>query len=67
MMRGHRVPSLPELRQTAIDLGVKLYGCQLSLEVMEIARQDLIHEVTACVGVASFLEQAQQADISLFI
>lgn len=67
MMRGHRVPALPELRQTAIDLGVKLYGCQLSLEVMEIARQDLIPEVTACVGVAHFLEQAQQADIGLFI
>jgi len=67
MMRSHRVPTLTELRQTALDLGVKFYGCQMSLEVMEIPREALIPEVTACVGVAHFLEQAKEADISLFI
>jgi peroxiredoxin family protein len=67
MMRAKRVPSLIELRQTAIDLGVKFYGCQTSMSVMEIPRDALIDEVRACVGVAFFLEQAQQSDISLFI
>jgi peroxiredoxin family protein len=67
MMRAKRAPSLSELRQTAIDLGVKLYGCQMSMEVMEIPREALIGDVSSCVGVAFFIEQAQQSDVSLFI
>jgi len=67
MMKAKRVPSLAELRQTAIDLGVKFYGCTTSMEVMEIPREAMIGEVNACVGVAAFLEQAQQSDVSLFI
>ena len=67
MMRAKRIPSLAELRQTAIDLGVKLYGCQTSMSVMEIPKEALIDEVNACVGVAYFLEQAQESDITLFI
>jgi len=37
------------------------------MEVMEIPREKMIDEVAQCVGVATFLEQAQQADITLFI
>ncbi len=67
MMKARRVPSLAELRQTAIDLGVKMYGCQMSMDVMEIPKETLIDETAACVGVAYFIEQAQQSDVSLFI
>ncbi len=67
MMKAKRVPSLAEMRQTAIDLGVKLYGCQMSMAIMEIPKEKMIDEVAQCVGVATFLEQAQQADVSLFV
>jgi len=67
MMRAKRVPSLAELRQTAIDLGVKLLGCQMSMAVMEIPKEAMIDEVAQCVGVATFIEQAQQSDVTLFI
>ena len=67
MMKAKRVPTLAELRQMAIDLGVKLYGCQMSMEVMEIPKEKMIDEVAQCVGVATYIEQAQQADVSLFI
>ena len=67
MMKAKNIPGLAELRQTAIDLGVKFYGCQMSMEVMEIPREKMINEVEKCVGVAFFLEQAQQADVTLFI
>lgn len=67
MMKAKRVPSLAEMRQMAIDLGVKLYGCQMSMEVMEIPRDKMIDEVAQCVGVATFIEQAQQADVTLFV
>jgi peroxiredoxin family protein len=67
MMKAKRVPSLAQLRQTAVDLGVKLYGCQMSMEVMEIPREKIIDEVAQCVGVVTFIEQAQQADVTLFV
>jgi len=67
MMKAKRVPSLAQLRQTALDLGVKLYGCQMSMEVMEIPREKMIDEVAQCVGVVTFIEQAQQADVTLFV
>jgi len=67
MMRAKKVPSLPELRQAAIDLGVRMYGCQMSMEVMEITREKMIDEVAQCVGVAYFLEQARESQINLFI
>jgi peroxiredoxin family protein len=67
MMKAKGVTALPELRQISLDLGVKMYGCQMSMDVMEIPREKMLDGVTDCVGVAVFLEQAQQADVSLFI
>ena len=67
MMKAKNVPTLTELRQAAVDLGVKLIGCQMSMQVMEIPKDTMIDEVAQCVGVASFIEQAQQADVTLFV
>ena len=67
MMAAKKVPSLVEMRRTAIDLGVKFYGCTTSMGVMEIPREAMIDEVQACVGVAFFIEQARGAEITLFI
>jgi peroxiredoxin family protein len=67
MMKAKKVPSLPEMRRTAIDLGVKLYGCTTSMSVMEIPREAMIDEVEACVGVTFFLEQARESEVTLFI
>ncbi len=67
MMKAKNVPTLAELRQAAVDLGVRMIGCQMSMAVMEIPRDTMIDEVGQCVGVASFIEQAQQADVTLFI
>ena len=67
MMKDKGVASLPELRQTAIDLGVKLLACTTSMDVMEISRDDLIPEVTDCVGVATMLQEAGESDVQFFI
>lgn len=67
MMKAKGAASLPELRQTAIDLGVRLQACQMSLDVMEIKREDLIDGVQDVVGVAAFLENASQSTTTLFI
>jgi peroxiredoxin family protein len=67
MMNARNVESLPNLRQLAIDLGVHMYGCQMSMDVMEIPREKMIDEVEGCVGAGFFVEQASNSDFTLFI
>jgi peroxiredoxin family protein len=67
MMRDKNVASLEELRQTAIDLDVHLLACKMSMDVLEITRDDLIPEVEDIVGVATFVKEAAKSKIQLFI
>ncbi|HUX75927.1 MAG TPA: DsrE/DsrF/DrsH-like family protein [Anaerolineae bacterium] len=67
MMRDKNVASLEELRQTAIDLDVHLLACKMTMDVMEISRDDLIPEVEDVVGVATFVKEAANSKIQLFI
>ncbi len=67
MMKQKGVAQLPELRQMAIDLGVKMLPCQMSMDVMEIACDDLIPEAMEPVGVATMLEHARESKIQFFI
>jgi peroxiredoxin family protein len=67
MMKAKNAASLPELRQLAIDLGVKMYPCQMTMEVLEYEREKFIPEITDCVGVGFFIEQASQSAFTMFI
>jgi peroxiredoxin family protein len=67
MMADKGVTPLDELLQTAIDLGVHLVACTMSMGVMEITREDLIDEVEEVAGVARFVKDAAESDIQLFI
>lgn len=67
MMKNHRITPMTELRKTATDLGVKLYPCQMSMEVMEIKASDFIPEVQPSCGVAAMLEMSDRSKQTLFI
>ena len=67
MMANQNVTTLPELLQTAIDLDVKLLACNMSMDVMEINKEDLIDEVTEVVGAATMIAEAKNSQIQLFI
>ena len=67
MMKNKNVSTLPELRQLAVDLGVKMYPCQMTMDVMEYEREKFIPEITDCVGVGFFIEQASQSAFTMFI
>ena len=67
MMGDKNVASLEELRQTLIDLDVHLLACKMSMDVLEITRDDLIPEVEDIVGVATFVKEAANSKIQLFI
>jgi peroxiredoxin family protein len=67
MMSDKNVASVAELRQTAIDLDVRLQACKMSMDVLEITQDDLIPEVEDIVGVATFVKNAADSKIQLFI
>lgn len=67
MMAKKGVSSLEELRQTCIDLDVHLLACKMSMDVMEITREDLIDEVEDVVGVAKAIKEASESSIQYFI
>lgn len=66
VMKSKNVSSLEELMQSAIDHGVRLVACQMSMEIMGIRREELIDGVELG-GVATFLGSGEQSDMSLFI
>ena len=67
MMKAKKIATLPELRQMALDLGVKFYGCQMSMDVMEIPKESLMDETHECVGGGFFVDKALEADVQFFI
>jgi peroxiredoxin family protein len=67
MMGDKKVASLEELLQTAIDLDAHLLACKMSMDVLEISRDDLIPEVEDVVGVATFVKEAANSRLQLFI
>ncbi|GAC1454359.1 MAG: hypothetical protein PVSMB4_14980 [Ktedonobacterales bacterium] len=70
MMKGmfakHHVVTIQELLSQAIELGVKLIACQMTMEVMGIKRADLIDEIEVG-GAAMLLGFATGAHTTLFI
>lgn len=60
------VPSITDLLNMANETGVKLIGCQMTMDVMGIKREDLIDGIEVA-GAAAYLEYASEADITLFV
>lgn len=66
IMKKKNIGSLEALRQQAIDNGVEFIACQMSMDVMGVAREELLDNVTIG-GVATYMERADQANVNLFI
>ncbi|MNP69840.1 DsrE/DsrF-like family protein [compost metagenome] len=66
VMQSNNVSSLEELMQTAIDQGVEIVACQMSMDVMGIKKEELIDGVKIG-GVGYYLGKADQSGINLFI
>jgi peroxiredoxin family protein len=62
-----KIATVPELMEAALESGVKLWPCQMAMEMFDIKRSDLIDGLPDPVGAATFLEYAGDADITLFI
>jgi peroxiredoxin family protein/TusA-related sulfurtransferase/rhodanese-related sulfurtransferase len=65
-MKDKQVESLDQLIQSALDNGVEMIGCQMSMDVMGVKPEELLDGVKIG-GVAAYIEQAEQSNINLFI
>lgn len=61
------VASIAELRSMAIECGVKMVACQMTVDLFGYDKNGFVPEVADWVGAASFLPTASKADLSLFI
>jgi len=67
MMGAHNVSTLPELRDLAVMLGVRMYGCQMSMDVMEIPADTFVEGGKEPVGVGFMIAEAETSKIQFFI
>ncbi len=67
MFKNHNVTSIDELLEMAVDSGVKMWPCGMTLEVFGYKQEDFIDGIQQVCGAAHFIGYAQDADVSLFI
>ncbi|MDP4185559.1 MAG: FAD-dependent oxidoreductase [Bacteroidota bacterium] len=65
-MTDKNVDALEIMIQKAVDSGVNLIACQMSMDIMGVKQEELIDGVVIG-GVANYLEEAEQANVNLFI
>ena len=60
------VASIEELREICLESGVKMIGCQMTIDFFGFSKEDFIDGVEVG-GAATFLEFAADSDIQLFV
>jgi peroxiredoxin family protein/TusA-related sulfurtransferase/rhodanese-related sulfurtransferase len=66
IMKKHNVDDLETLIKNAIDMGVKIVACSMSMDLMGIKKEEFIDGVEIG-GVASYLGSTEGSGLNLFI
>jgi len=66
LIKTKGIASVEELREMAIESEVNMIACQMTLDLFEYKREDLIDGV-AIGGAASWVEVATKSEINLYI
>ncbi len=61
------VAEIGELRGLALEAGVNMIACQMTVDLFGYDKSDFIPEVQEYCGAATFLPMAKDADVSLYI
>jgi peroxiredoxin family protein len=67
LMRDAKFPSVDELIATAKEAGVKFIACTNTMGVMGLSRDAFIPEVDSFGGVATYLAEAKEGRVNLFV
>ncbi|MBA4603633.1 DsrE/DsrF/DrsH-like family protein [Thermoactinomyces mirandus] len=66
IMKKKNIATLQELMETAKEMDVKLVVCSMSMDVLGIKKEELIDGLEYA-GVATYLAEADDANINLFV
>jgi peroxiredoxin family protein len=68
LMKKKNVASLEQMLALAEELGVRIYVCEMSMDLMGFKREEFIdYQHMGFAGVATFLQEAQNSKVQLFI
>lgn len=67
LMAKKKMPPIEEMFALAKELKVKFYACSTSCGMMGLDKDNMVEGVEDVVGAASFLSEAKNAKINLFI
>ena len=67
LAREHKVAEPTELLEMAQQLGVKLWPCQMTMDLMGLKREDFIDGLAETVGAATAIQRMSESEINLFI
>ena len=66
IMKDKNIDSLEEMMKKAMENGVKIIACSMSMDVMGIKKEELIDGVEIG-GVGTYLADAEESNVNLFI
>ncbi len=66
IMKDKNIDSLEDLMKKAMEAGVRIIACSMSMDVMGIHREELIDGVEIG-GVGTYLGEAEESNVNLFI
>lgn len=66
MMQKKGVATIPELRSLAVESGVRMIACQMTMDLFEYKKEEMIDGIEIG-GAATYIEVATQSEINLFI
>jgi peroxiredoxin family protein len=67
LMKEMKFPPLSDLMNLAKSMGVKFIACTTTMGMMGLTKDDLIPEIDALAGAATYLTNASQSKINLFL
>ena len=66
MIKKKGVASIEELREAAIESDINIIACQMTMDLFEFKKEDMIDGVKLG-GAATYMEQALKSHINLYI
>jgi peroxiredoxin family protein len=67
-MKKANVASLDRLFKDFLELGGKVIACDMTMEIMGVKPEDLRQDlITECGAVGTFIQEARESKVSLFI
>ena len=66
IMKKKRIDSLESLMAQAVENGIEMIACTMSMDVMGVKKEELMDNIVLG-GVATYLERAEDANVNLFI